>query len=41
MFMTTTTVNRKTVLAKIHQLIFSVWHLENANCYTTVITFSM
>lgn len=41
MVMTTTAVNRKTVLAKIHQLIFSVWHLENANCYTTVITFSM
>lgn len=39
--MTTTAVGRKTVLAKIHQLIFSVWHLENANCYTTVITFSI
>lgn len=39
--MTTTTVGRKTVLAKIRQLIFSIWHLEKANCYTTVITFSM
>lgn len=39
--MTITAVGRKTELAKIRQIIFSVWHLENANCYTTVITFSM